>query len=870
MNALENQIYLYSLETRDFYTDKEKDLNDIYFDFLFFKGRIKKRIGKSERTIKKLKKEEYFDERKIEFLHRRIKRCERIIKCLNVHINVAKKNLENEIDKFTGVRILRPDSLKSNKIIGLFESSFTRICEFKTDQETDKIFVIRVFHYQILESIIKNGFIYNDREYEYFTSSAGQIRTKKIVCIESSLYQEKHMRITCGLSVDDINKKGGVNTNKYQAYLALTNSASSEWMNFKKEYLDHMVVVDDFSTTFETEVDYIDTKIVDEKQSIASYDITRKIHPITIDHMDGCGIVLPSVQEKSFMFRLPWMKGLASPFDFVEFIKEFKGKTTIKDIYGKEYDIIKDDIKIIFTKSQFKMWKYYKSWDDYKEKFKKYNCEAAMLNIEDIGSKATINYQMLQTLTTMSDDELRKIAQETINDVTKIGNDKNTMLKVLGVVEDGKYKTPFQRALMIYPELLKDDYSQEVIKAKKRKIVREGRAGKLRVNGYYTFIIPDLFAFCEWLFLNEENPKGLLLTDEVHCNIFNTGKVDILRAPHLYREHAIRNNNLSERVSKWFITKGVYTSVHDPISRILQFDNDGDKALVVQDETLISVAEREMKDIVPLYYDMFKAKDTLLNRDVMYSSLTSAYKANIGIISNDITKIWNSKEPNLNAVKWLVAYNNAMIDYAKTLSLPKLPPEKEKQVKSFTQNKVPYFFTYAKDKLIKNVEKTNDSTVNKLKKIIPNPQLKFTFIEDEYDYTNLMRESKTILNFKIIEMFKEIYKSKMSKFTDDNFNHFFKNIREEMLRSFNDEERIVDVLVKYCYENKNHLKEFLWDTYGYRILKNIEYNLRSTIICENCSKRIEKKNNRTKYCNDCSKKINILKTIENRKKKKSV
>ena len=41
---------------------------------------------------------------------------------------------------------------------------------------------------------------------------------------------------------------------------------------------------------------------------------------------------------------------------------------------------------------------------------------------------------------------------------------------------------------------------------------------------------------------------------------------------YLYREHAIRKNVLDERIAEWFITKGVYTSVKDPISKILMFD----------------------------------------------------------------------------------------------------------------------------------------------------------------------------------------------------------------------------------------------------------------------------------------------------------
>ena len=63
------------------------------------------------------------------------------------------------------------------------------------------------------------------------------------------------------------------------------------------------------------------------------------------------------------MFRAPWVKGLLGVFDFVELIKEKGYSPIIKDIYGQEHDVIAEDIRIIFTKSQFKMYKFYDSWD---------------------------------------------------------------------------------------------------------------------------------------------------------------------------------------------------------------------------------------------------------------------------------------------------------------------------------------------------------------------------------------------------------------------------------------------------------------------------------------------------------------------------
>lgn len=77
--------------------------------------------------------------------------------------------------------------------------------------------------------------------------------------------------------------------------------------------------------------------------------------------------------------------------------------------------------------------------------------------------------------------------------------------------------------------------------------------------------------------------------------------------------------------SKWFTTNAVYTSTYDLISKILQFDVDGDQALVVADQDFIRIAERNMNGIIPLYYNMQKAKPVELNNKNIYAGLNAAF-----------------------------------------------------------------------------------------------------------------------------------------------------------------------------------------------------------------------------------------------------
>jgi len=403
--------------------------------------------------------------------------------------------------------------------------------------------------------------VYKGEKYRFLTASAGQIRTKKAVFIKESQYQKIEKTLMCGLTIEHINENGGINPNKFLAYLALNNSATEVWTDFN---IDKAIVVDDFETPVPGEVDYIDS---------VSYKITRKKTETVIPHMDGCGIML---DKPTRMLRAPFVKGLLVYFPYDKFIQEkCGGKAIIKDIYGDEHDILGEGIRYILTKSQFKLHKYYSSWEQYKQYFKQYHCEACYCNLEeDYIPKSRINYQMLQTLSDMTDDEIRQLTKHSLEEIDAIGNDYRTTMRLLGATQYNQNLSWFQQALMVYPELFRDAYCRDVLRQTRTSLTKQAKAGRLRVNGIYTFISPDLYAFCEWLFFGIESPQGLLEDGEVYCNQYKDGEeLACLRSPHLYREWPIEKNVRTQETEKWFgETKCLYTSCHSLISKILQFD----------------------------------------------------------------------------------------------------------------------------------------------------------------------------------------------------------------------------------------------------------------------------------------------------------
>ena len=283
-----------------------------------------------------------------------------------------------------GIRNLREQDLNDTNIISVFESNLTRTIGIKQDELTDALLVVQIYYFDIFKDISFWGFTFKGEKYKYFTSSAGQIRKKKAVFIKESVWNQIETTIMCGLTIEKINSKGGNNANKHLAYLALSNSATDIWEEFD---IDKSIVIDDFETNVYGTFDFVDE---------SDYSITRKTDYIPICHTDGCGMALPSLGKKNFMIRPPWIKGLLSIFDFRKFIKVNNCSPIIKDIYGKEHDVIAEKIEVIFTKSQFKMANYYDSWDEYKYYFKKFNCKVGRCNIEEDRIKnAKINYQML-------------------------------------------------------------------------------------------------------------------------------------------------------------------------------------------------------------------------------------------------------------------------------------------------------------------------------------------------------------------------------------------------------------------------------------------------------------------------------------------
>lgn len=920
---LDTQIQIYSCDTGNFYSKREARLHWKNHQLRIEKNKLNLKLKETVKELEQLGINEKelgavykgklecsiaeYDELRAKYVKLKDMVSEKTKKANDVKARLL-EILANKVEanvRSNGthhIRALDEDMVSEKNVISVFDSYFTRTINAEPNKLCEDFMVVQVYYFDVIKDLIYHGFTYKGEKYVYFTSSAGQIRTKKTVFVKESVWKKYEKSIMCGLTIEEINKRGGNNPNKHLAYLALANSATDVWEEFD---IDKSIVVDDFETEVEGLFDLVDDE---------TYSIKRTPGKVPIPHTDGAGMMLPRM-GKNRMVRLPWVKGLLGAFDYVKFIEQHGCSPVIKDVYGKQHDVIAEDIEVIFTKSQFKMWKYYDSWEQYKEYYKKYSCTAGCTNIEEDRIKdATINYQMLQTLTDITEEEIIEIAGASTKKLNELCSSIENIKDVFGVTPYNTNKTAFQKSIELYPDLLNDEYTKEHLRAIKDSIVKRCKSGKLQVKGKYTFILPDLYAACEYWFLHKDNPEGLLADGEVFCWLFRKdNKLDCLRSPHLYREHAVRKNiacrDYAERqqeIREWFNTDAVYTSTHDLISKILQFDVDGDKALVVADKKLIEVAERNMEGIVPLYYNMKKAEPVQLNNENIYNGLKAAFTGgNIGIYSNNISKIWNSdvfttgteeeKNRAIEIVKLLCMENNFVIDYAKTLYKPTRPDHIHEEIVAYTKENLPHFFTYAKDKDKNQVVAANETFVNKLDSLIKNPRINCRGlglkkidekllmsnpnIEFDIELTKsgrLIREKTDPLIVKFCELSSQYHfvldtslkvdsgaamdvARKLQYGQSMKSRNACDDIKDELSKFGYTDEEITDILVKFMYGLRNTKRKVtLWLCYGDIIYKNLQKNLKpptKEVHCIDCGLWFEvpkdRKHNKTCRCEEC-------------------
>jgi hypothetical protein len=584
-------------------------------------------------------------------------------------------------------------------------------------------------------------------------------------------------------------------------------------------------------------------------------------------------MALPSALDRNAMLRGPWIKGLLTPFDFLRFCRENNVQPVLEDIWGRKHDLVAEDIQIVLTKSQFKLWNFYDSWDDYCDRFEKCGCAFALTNREeDYFPDKELCYQFLQTLTDMSDEDIRALTARTHDRIEHLASDPEAMLRTLQA--DLSSDIPYRQALRLYPELLRDGYAKESLKAIKKRMVLDAKSGRIKCRNKRLFVIPDMYAACEHWFLGIKEPNGLLKDGEIACRVYRGWKkADCLRSPHLYFEHCPRTIVDDDNVYKWLASNGVYTSCKDLISKPLAFDVDGDQLNIVIEPVIVEEAEREIQtyDIVPVLFDLGKAPPHQLNKQAYFDGLKRAHDySNIGEVSNNLTKLWNRDTKDRDVAKWLVFLNNLRIDGAKTGFVIEFDrfPEKMKRVNKATggsSGRMPHFFQFSrngrrntKDKAKEDTyARTNGSTMNRLCAMFDDVgKMRFNYADiPPFNWQMLLPDDSAPYSEEAVLAFERCLKDAVySQIHSGSFTDMKEKEDAAALDIFQEEtltaleqtgvtwQSVYASVVKYLFAAEGSAKvagkQMFWRIFGEDAVAALRENLRDCTICPDCGMKV--------------------------------
>lgn len=354
-----------------------------------------------------------------------------------------------------------------------------------------------------------------ERTYKRLCAGAGQLRRNSAIFVNKDMYNELETIMMCGLTPQHIGK---MNLAKFSAYFALYTSAS------RQVSTPRICVISDYEYTLKDQlVDWVYDNEQGEK------DIEERLIDFDINAFDGAGMISPEMAAKwandlhcdnyipsSFIIRAPWIKGCVSVFDFHAFAKEIAHTNTIIDLYGNKHNI--DEIDVILTKSQFKLAKYYETWEQYWYYFKKFKhiFSVTRINKKEDNKYTTLNYQYIQT-NKFTKDSIKELASYSVNWAQKLMS-KDYMTTMLFLkppksILDNNTKVETNndkivKALTYCPSLINDNYVNTKILRQIQTKIDQMKIGKVLVEGAYEFLIPDLYAMAEHAFGMEI--KGLL------------------------------------------------------------------------------------------------------------------------------------------------------------------------------------------------------------------------------------------------------------------------------------------------------------------------------------------------------------------------
>ncbi len=499
------------------------------------------------------------------------------------------------------------------------------------------------------KSVANNKFKINDVVYKRLCAGAGQLRRNTVFFVNEKYFEQLNEIMMCGL---DKKRIGKINLSKFSAYHSLYASSTNTITT------PRVCVVKDYELILENQkVDWIYTNKNGER------DIEERVININQNVWDGSGLVslemaeiwdndleIKGYEPSAYIIRSAWIKGLCIRFDWKKFAREVAKKDYIIDAWGKVKKI--DDVDIIISTSQFKMWKKYNDWEEYVEHHEKYGhvwgCSRVNKKVDNF--LTTLNYQYIQS-NFFTEDSIKKLADFSIDWVKKVSTGERiyVLLYLLGCHESDKEISEVERssgmsivkALMYNENILNDSYVRNRIYKSIEKKINQLKIGKIFVEGSYEFAMVDPYMYCEYIFGLE--PKGLLEAGQLWNKRWvdkGSKEVAVLRSPLVApSENQVLEVYSNDRCEEWYSTvkSGVILNGWDTtLMRASDGDTDGDLLLTTDNIQFCSAVDRSLN---PITYDKAMVDEQYINYRNLVNMDTKSFNTKIGVITNLATSL---------------------------------------------------------------------------------------------------------------------------------------------------------------------------------------------------------------------------------------
>lgn len=537
--------------------------------------------------------------------------------------------------------------------------------------------------------MFKNGVKINGVKYCRFNSSASQARVNTVLFVAETVFHQLRAITDNGRNLDL-----PIAPAKLNAYRGLYGSS-----RFKVS-TPRFCVVKDFESECDMDVNFVTETDKNEDDLIEVRKLTR-----TFNRFDGQGLISPSQARKwaeelelnyvpsQFCIRGSFLKGMLCVFDIHEWIKEENNgnsiiETIYKDSEGEYIKVDLNEVDVIITESQLKLWDSWNSVEHYVD----------CCNENGLGWGVTLytpefdktffyeNYQFLQTLN-LDDNAIIKITSKFIKWI-KGATSENvyyTMLFLVGMDADEdkflhflKSSTNYwAKALIIEPQLINDKYIRTKLYNLLRKKIKNASLGQIIVDGNFQVIVSDPYAMMEAICGKEVN--GLLSKGEYYSNYWNENDVKQIvgsRSPLTYRsEHVIMDLVKNDETEKWYkyCKSGIILNAHgDDTDRFAGSDFDYDILATTSDENIINGVYRNE---LPVVYDAPKPKKIVPTEEDLYNADLFSFDSIIGGLTNKSTSGYAlladleygslEYEITLNRIKSITKAQSAQIDKTK-------------------------------------------------------------------------------------------------------------------------------------------------------------------------------------------------------------